>query len=90
MSEISRDDVVAHFGPVDDATAAEIIATGATLAELQLARAEVAKDELGTNPDKRLPAGPIGRVIDIVERVRNATRHPISGSLLGEGGSGLA
>lgn len=89
MSEISRDDVVAHFGPVDDATAAEIIATGATVAELQLARTEVAKDELGT-ADKRLPAGSVGRVIQIVERVRNATCHPITGSLLGEGGSGLA
>ena len=90
MSEISRDDVIAQLGPLDDITAAEIIATGATIAELQLARAEMTKDERGTNPEKRLPPGPVGRVIDIVERVRNAARHPTTGSLLGEGGSGLA
>ena len=90
MSEISRDDVISQFGALDDIAIAEIIATGATMAELQLARSEILMDEKGSNPAKRLPPGAVGRVIDIVERVRNASRHPITGSLLGEGGSGLA
>jgi hypothetical protein len=90
MSEISRDDVITQLGTLDDITIAEIIATGATLEQLQLARAEIIKDEKRTNREIRLPLGPVGRVIDIVERVTNAARYPITGSLLGEGGSGLA
>ena len=58
--------------------------------EMKAARAVVAKDENRTNPDDRLPPGPIGEVVEILERVRNAARHPLTGSLLGEGGSGLA
>ena len=90
MSEISREDVISQFGPLDDATIAEIIATGVTMEEMKVARSFVGKDENRTNPENRLPRGATGRVIDIVERVKNAARHPISGSLLGEGGSGLA
>jgi hypothetical protein len=90
VSEISRDDVITQLGALNDITVAEIIATGATLEQLQLARVEIMSDEKGTNPATRLPHGPVGRVIDIVERVRNAARSPITGSLLGEGGSGLA
>lgn len=90
MSEISRDDVISQFGALDDITIAEIIATGITIEEMKIVRAFVAKDESGTNTENRLPPGPTGRVIDILERVRNAARQPITGSLLGEGGSGLA
>jgi len=90
MSEISREDVLSQLGPLDDIAVAEIIATGATMADLKLARAEIVKDEKRSNPENRLPLGPVGRVIDIVERVNGAARHPITGSLLGEGGSGLA
>jgi hypothetical protein len=90
MSEISRDDVISQIGAIDDITIAEIIATGITLEELKAARAIVAKDETRNNSDNRLPPGPIGEVVEILERVRSAARHPITGSLLGEGGSGLA
>jgi hypothetical protein len=90
MSELSRDDVLSQLGALSDITVAEVIATGITLEELKVAREEIAKDERGRNSENRLPYGPVGRVIEIVERVRDAARYPITGSLLGEGGSGLA
>ena len=90
MSELSRDEVLSVLGPMDDVVVAEIIGTGATLDDLKLARVEIHKDEAGANPESRLPLGTVGRVIEIVERVRRAARHPVTGSLLGEGGSGLA
>jgi hypothetical protein len=90
MSEVSRDDVISQLGPLGDITIAEIIATGITLEGIKAARAVVAKDENRTNTDDRLPPRPIGEVVEILERVRNTARHPITGSLLGEGGSGLA
>lgn len=89
MSNISRDDVIAIFGPLDDAVAAEIIATGATPEELELARAWVARDAAGTKAQGQLPSGPVGKVIHLVERVRAAKEHPIQGSPFGESGSTL-
>lgn len=89
MSDISRDDVIAKFGPLDDVVAAEIIATGATPEDMEAARAWIARDAAGTNAKERLPPGPVGRMIDIVERVRAANKHPILGSPLGESGSTL-
>jgi hypothetical protein len=90
MSEISRDDVVSQFGELGDITIAEIIATGVTMDELKVARDFVGEDEKNTNIQNRLPFGPTGRVIELVERVRTARRYPVTGSLLGAGGSGLA
>src|SRR4051812_41070769 len=71
MSELSRDDVISQLGPLGDITVAEVIATGITLEELKVAREEIAKDESGSNSEIWLPHGPVGRVIDIVERVRD-------------------
>jgi hypothetical protein len=89
MSDISRDDVIAKFGPLDDVVVAEIIGTGVTPEDMELARAWIARDAAATTARERPPPGPIGRVIDIVERVRAAHSHPILGSLFGESGSTL-
>ena len=90
MSDISRDDVVSLFGPLDDATIAEIIATGVSLEGIKLARDTIKNDgESGHKRGDRLPAGPSGRVVEIVERVKNAGRHRSVGSILGEGGSSM-
>jgi len=83
MSDISRDDVVAVFGPLDDVAVAEIIATGATREDLAAARAWIVKDRAGTNTERFLPDGPVGHVIEIVERI------PLARSLLGDAGSTL-
>lgn len=89
MSNISRDDVISHFGALDDVTVAEVIGTGITLDQMAVARDIVASDENRAHRGERLPPGATGRVIEIVERVRRARRHPTTGSMLGEGGSGM-
>jgi hypothetical protein len=77
--------VVAAVHPIDDATVAEIIATGATKAELAEACAFVAR-EFKAHEQREIPLGPVGRVISILERI-GATA--IRGSPLGEAGSTL-
>ncbi|MFO1098552.1 MAG: hypothetical protein U1E81_09920 [Xanthobacteraceae bacterium] len=81
MSELTRDAVVAAVHPIDDATVAEIIATGVTEAELAQACAFVAR-EFKTHAHRDVPMGRIGQVISILERVGARPRSP-----LGEAGS---
>jgi hypothetical protein len=71
MSETSRDDVLSVFGGLDDATIATIIATGANMADLKAARDWVSSDAAHTNNQSALPPGPVGRVVDIIERNRH-------------------
>ena len=82
MSELSRDDVLALVHPLDDATVAEIIATGASPEEFKQAAA-VLDREKKTHEHRALPPGRVGRVISILERV--VLTRP--GSRFGEGGS---
>jgi len=82
MSELSRDEVVALVHPVDDATVAEIIATGVTLEEFKRACAFFVRQKKTHQPEE-LPRGPVGRAIAILERVGLSVR----GGLLGEEGS---
>lgn len=82
MSELTRDEVVAAVHPIDDATVAEIIATGATRAELHKACHFVAR-EFKTHEHRDFAVGTVGRVISILERIGAKPR----GSPLGEAGS---
>lgn len=85
MSELTRDQVVSAVHPVDDATVAEIIATGASEADLATACAFVAR-EFRAHEGREVPVGTIGQVISILERVG---ARPLRGSPLGEAGSTL-
>ena len=82
MSDVSRDDVVAVFGEMSDAAVAQIIATGATRAELAQARAWAAHDATVQGHRPKLPLGPVGHVVEIVERSGGS-------SILGSAGSKL-
>ena len=62
MSELSREEILAAVHPIDDATVAEIIATGIDHAELVKACHFYAKDRASKTPDD-LPRGRIGRVV---------------------------
>ena len=84
MSELSRDQVLALVHPLDDATIAEIIATGVTRDELKKACAFY-KSEKKQHAHHDIPLGRVGRVISILERVGASIRE----SPLGEGGSTL-
>jgi hypothetical protein len=84
MSELTRDDVLAAVHPIDDATVAEIIATGADHDELVQACHFYAKDRAARTP-KDVPPGRIGRVVSILERAEAEVKK----SWLGEFGSTL-
>ncbi len=66
---LSRDDVIALIGPVEDAVIAEIIGMGTTREELVEAHAWIAADEAMMNSGRPLPASRVGRLIEILEAV---------------------
>ena len=83
MSELSRDEVVAILGPrISDALAAEIIGTGITKEELAMAYDRVVSDRRTHDSGPPLEPGHIGRVVEILERLR-------SQGIFGEAGSTL-
>jgi formylmethanofuran:tetrahydromethanopterin formyltransferase len=67
MSDLTRDEVLAAVHPVDDATIAEIIATGVDRDELVQACRFYAKDRTVRTPED-VPRGRVGRVVSILER----------------------
>jgi hypothetical protein len=69
MTRITRDDVTAAIGEVDDVTIAEIIGTGATVEELAEAKAWIANDEPLINAGKPLAAGRVRELVDILSEL---------------------
>jgi hypothetical protein len=66
MAALTRDDVVAVLGRVDDSTIGEIIATGATRQELTEATAWLANDEPLLNAGRPLATGRVGRLVELL------------------------
>lgn len=66
MSTVTRKDVTAMLGELDDDVVTEIIATGMTPEELAEAHAWLANDEPLMNAGRPLPSGRVARVVDIV------------------------
>jgi hypothetical protein len=81
MSEISEDDVIAVFGKVSDAVAAEIIATGASKDQMGAARDRYILDHKTRSPGAARDPGPVAQSVERLERSRHG--------LLGEAGSTL-
>ena len=69
MSALTRKDVTAMLGELDDDVVAEIIATGATPEELAQAHAWLAHDEPLMNAGRPLPSGRVARLVDIVATI---------------------
>ncbi len=67
MKSLTRDDVNAVLGAVDDGTMVEILSTGATVEELTEAQAWLCNDEALMNAGKPLASGRIGRLVEILE-----------------------
>jgi hypothetical protein len=80
MAELSRDEIAEILGPVSDAIAAEIIATGIGKEELLAARDRVVRDRKTHTPGPPLKPGAFAQVVDILERTHG---------IWGEGGSTL-
>jgi hypothetical protein len=69
MSTVTRKDVTAMLGELDDDVVAEIIATGATPEALAEAHAWLANDEPLMNAGRPLPSGRVARLVDIVAAI---------------------
>jgi hypothetical protein len=69
MSTLTRKDVTAMFGELDDVVIAKIIATGATADELAEAHGWLANDEPLMNAGRPLPSGRVARVVAIIDAI---------------------
>jgi hypothetical protein len=69
MSIVTRKDVTAILGELDDDVVTAIIATGMTPEELAEAHAWLANDEPLMNAGRPLPSGRVARVVDIVAAI---------------------
>jgi hypothetical protein len=76
MNAVTRSDVVAVLGPVDDLLAAEIVASGATVEELAEAKAWLANDEPLMNSGRPLAAGRVGRLVEVLRRLEDEEPGP--------------
>ena len=67
MTTLTREDVRAVLGPVDDILVAEILRTGASREELVEAHAWMTNDEAAMNTGQPIASGRVGQLIDILE-----------------------
>jgi hypothetical protein len=78
MGTLSRKDVVAMLGGLDDVIVAKIIATGATTEELAEAHAWLANDEPLMNAGRSLPRGRVARLVDIVAAIEEEDQEEVA------------
>lgn len=63
---IASDDVITILGPVDETLVADVIATGATQAELAEAFAWINNDEALIGEGRPLPSGRVATLVDLL------------------------
>jgi hypothetical protein len=63
---LTKDAIARVLGPVDEDLAAQLVATGATEAELLEAHAWLISDEALINEGQHLPTGRVAELIDIL------------------------
>ena len=63
---VTRQEIVALLGGVDDLVIAEIIRTGATQEELAEAWAWISNDEPLINSGRRLATGRVGQIVELL------------------------
>jgi hypothetical protein len=67
MTMLTRKEVIAVLGPVDDDLIVEIVGTGATRAELAEAYTWLRSDEALMNEGRPLPSGRVGALVEILQ-----------------------
>lgn len=67
MTALTRKDVVAVLGPVDETLITDVVTTGATRAELAEAYGWVTNDEALVNEGRSLPSGRVGTLVEILQ-----------------------
>jgi hypothetical protein len=70
VTSVTRKEVAAMLGPLDDVVVAKIIATGATLEELAEAHAWTSNDEALMNIGKPLAGGRVAHLVEIIAAVK--------------------
>jgi hypothetical protein len=80
MNSLTRAQVIATLGPLDDVIVNEIIGMRATLEELSEARAWIANDEAFINAGKRLAHGRVGQVVEILSSIEEETDQEVVGT----------
>jgi hypothetical protein len=69
MKPLTRKEITAALGDIDDFVVTEIINTGATADELAEARAWLANSEPLINSGKPLASGRVGRLVEILDSI---------------------
>jgi len=70
MAQLTKAEVVAALGRINDGTIAQIIATGATREELAEAYAWTANDEPLMNAGRPRASGRVGRLVELLSRMQ--------------------
>jgi len=70
VTTVTRNDIVAALGPVDDLVMSEILGTGATVEELAEAAAWIANDEALMNIGQPLATGRVSRLVEIIAALK--------------------
>jgi hypothetical protein len=78
MDTLTRKDVTAMLGELDDVIVAKVIATGATTEELAEAHAWLANDEPLMNAGHSLPSGRVARLVDIVAAIEEEEQEEVA------------
>jgi hypothetical protein len=81
MSSLTRAQVIATFGPLDDVIVNTIIGMGPTLGELSEVKAWIANDEAFMNVGKRLACGRVGQLVEILSSI--AEEEATDGKVVG-------
>jgi hypothetical protein len=76
---MTRDQVIAELGPVDDGVVAEIIGLNPAPAELAEARGWMAAGDVFMDGGRPLPGGRVGRVIRILQRLEHEAEAILEG-----------
>jgi hypothetical protein len=85
MTRITRDDVIKAVGDVSDTVIAQIIGTGATVAELAEAQAWMANDEALMNAGRSLPSGRVGELVQSLSELQASEDDADAGAQPGTG-----
>jgi hypothetical protein len=72
MTTLTRKQVDAALGSVEDHFAAQILGTGASLEEFAQAQAWLINDEAAMNAGQPLPSGRVAQLIDIMRRAEES------------------
>ena len=76
MASLTREEILAALGPVDDILVSDILATGASDQEFLQARSWLANDEAPINAGEPLASGRVARLMEIIETLEEDSDAP--------------